>query len=224
MRPRGSAGPYRRIGLIGDIHAEDARLERALDLLASRGVELLAATGDIADGVGSVDRCCALLEERRVLVVRGNHDRWLLAGQARTLPHATPVDGVSAQSRRFLTQLPEVAELETVRGRALLCHGLGANDMAKVGPDDFGYALESNDDLQSLVRIGAYRWVLNGHSHRRMVRPFGRVTIINAGTLKRDRSPCCLELDFETATGVVFSFEGEPEVVRETRIALESDG
>jgi len=38
-------------------------------------VELIVATGDIADGVGSVDVCCALLEDRGVVTVRGNHVR-----------------------------------------------------------------------------------------------------------------------------------------------------
>jgi predicted phosphodiesterase len=198
---------YRRIGLIGDIHAEDELLERALDVLASRGVDLVAATGDIADGSGSVDRCCALLASHRVVAVRGNHDRWLLAGTARELPDATPVDRVTAESRRLLAELPEMVELKTVQGLALLCHGLGPNDMAKVGPDDAGYALEANDDLQSLIRGGAHRWILNGHSHRRMVRRFGGVTLINAGTLFRKHDPCFLELDFEATSGLVYSFD-----------------
>jgi len=197
---------YRRIGLIGDIHAEDRSLELALDFLESQGVDLVAATGDIADGPGSVDRCCALLEAHRVVVVRGNHDRWLLAGTARTLPSATPPDQVSAESRRLLAQLPEMVELDTEQGRALLCHGLGPNDMAKVAPDDMGYALESNDDLQNLLRGGAYRFILNGHSHRRMVRHFDGVTLINAGTLLRYHHPCFLELDFVNASGLVYRF------------------
>jgi predicted phosphodiesterase len=209
-----------RIGLIGDIHAEDELLERALDVLRSRAVELVAATGDIADGAGSVDRCCALLESFGAVVVRGNHDRWLLAGIARDLPHATPVEAVTAETRRMLAQLPETVEFDTVQGRALLCHGLGANDMAKVLPDDFGYALEANDDLQNLVGGGAYRWILNGHSHRHMVRDFGPLTVINAGTLLRRRGPCFLELDFETATGLVFTFDPNGVVTAPAAISL----
>ena len=34
-----------------------------------------------------------------------------------------------------------VKSFDTIKGLALLCHGIGPNDMAKVGPDDFGYAL-----------------------------------------------------------------------------------
>lgn len=198
--------PLERIGVIGDIHAEDLYLEQAIQTLRARGVQLVVATGDVADGVGSVDACCELLMAHSVLTVRGNHDRWLLAGTARELPNATALDALSERSRRFLGNLPTMAELETERGRALLCHGIGPNDMAKLGPDDFGYALETNDDLQNLIRERTFRWVINGHSHRRMVRMLSGLCVINAGTLTRDQSPCFLELDFRQNTVTAFEF------------------
>lgn len=195
-----------RIGVIGDIHAEQARLASALALLEERRVELVVATGDVADGAGSVDECCKLLALHNVVTVCGNHDRWLLAGIARDLPDATPLDDVSEDSRAFLERLPPMVEIATASGTALLCHGLGPNDMAKVGPDDFGYALATNDDLQQLLQSRYFRWVINGHSHCRMVRSFPGVTIINAGTLKPEHSPCFLEVDFAQAVVLVFEF------------------
>src|SRR4051812_6994444 len=109
---------YARIGVIGDIHAEDQRLERALDMLAGRGVELLVATGDVVDGRGSVERCCELLETRGVVTVAGNHDRWFLRGHVHGLPWATPHDSLSSRARRTLERLPSVVELATTAGRA----------------------------------------------------------------------------------------------------------
>jgi len=73
------------------------------------------------------------------VAVCGNHDRWLLAGTGRHLPHATAWADVSDESRAFLHRLPRMVEMATTKGRALLCHGLGRNDMAKVGPDDYGF-------------------------------------------------------------------------------------
>lgn len=204
--------PYRRIGLIGDIHAEDQRLERALSVLEARGVELIAATGDIGDGPGSLDRCCQLLESHRVLAVRGNHDRWLLAGTARDLPHATPPEDVADATRTMLAGLPLTAEIDTVAGRALLCHGVGSNDMARVMPGDLEYAIAANTDLQDLVRGGDYRWILNGHSHRRLIRHFAGLTLINAGTLLRHHDPCFLELDFAAGAGLAYGFDPDGEV------------
>jgi putative phosphoesterase len=213
---------YGRVGLIGDIHAEDALLERALEFLAERSVEMVASTGDVVDGEGSVDRCCALLEARRVVVVRGNHDRWFSKRTLRELPLATAPAQVASRSDDLLASLPETVDLETVAGRALLCHGIGRNDMSKVTPDDFGYAIEANADLQRLVREGTYRWVLNGHTHRRMVRHFGGLTLINAGTLAGDFDPCFLELDFAAALARVFLFRPDGQIVAGEELSLAS--
>jgi len=209
-----------RLGLIGDVHAEDQRLEGALNSFRRRGVPVIASTGDIVDGKGSVDRCCELLERNEVVTVSGNHDRWFLAGTARGLPEATDPAGVSERSRAFLKRLPRTIELNTARGLALLCHGLGPNDMAMVGPDDSSYAVDSNEDLQNLVHSGYYRWVLNGHSHRRMVRSFGRLTVVNAGTLKPEQGSCFLEVDFANAVVLVFAFEQDG-TVREAPVCTE---
>jgi predicted phosphodiesterase len=154
-----------------------------------------------------VDKCCRLLTSHNVVTVRGNHDRWFLTGLARELPDATLPASVSAESRGVLERLPPMVEIETISGRALLCHGLGPNDMAKVTPDDFGYALDANDDLQKLIRNSPYRWILNGHSHRQMIRDFNGLTIVNAGTLRRADSPCFFELDFETSVALLFEVD-----------------
>jgi predicted phosphodiesterase len=202
---------FEKIGAIGDIHCEHLHLERALAWLTTRGVDVIVATGDIADGVGSLDRCCELLSSHAVMAVAGNHDRWLLSESARQLSNATALDSISEATRGYIARLPRLAELETPQGTLLLCHGLGPNDMAKVTPDDSDYSVAANTDLQNLIRERYYRWVINGHSHRRMVRSFGGTTIINAGTIKSDDSPCFLEIDF--LRGAVSVFELTPDGV-----------
>jgi predicted phosphodiesterase len=186
-----------RIGVIGDVHAEDACLEAALAFLAGQGLDALLCVGDIVDGPGGVDRCCELLGGHGVLCVRGNRDRWFLAGQARRQPAATQTDGVSAATRAFLAGLPIRLDFETPAGPLLLCHGLGDDDMARVTPDDYGYALETNLPLQALIAEGRYRFVIDGHTHRRMIRKFERLTLLNAGALKHDENPCFMSVDFE---------------------------
>ena len=42
----------RRIGLIGDVHAEDQRLDTAIDALQAAGCDLLLCTGDLCDWPG----------------------------------------------------------------------------------------------------------------------------------------------------------------------------
>lgn len=70
--------------------------------------------------------------------------------------------------------------------------------MNRLTPDDFGYALECNEALQQLIADRRYRCVINGHTHRRMVRAFDSVTIINVGTLFRDHDPCVAIVNFES--------------------------
>lgn len=195
----------RRIGAIGDIHAEDFYLQTTLELLSGANLDLIMAVGDIADGRGSVDRCCQLLQLYNVATVRGNHERWLTAGEMRNLPDATRQDEVSSESRAFLSTLPNTREYETVAGPLLLCHGLGENDMSGVRPGDYGYALESNLALLKLTLEAKYSFVVNGHTHYRMVRSFDHLTIINAGTLYHEHQPCFLIADFEA--GIVQYFD-----------------
>jgi predicted phosphodiesterase len=163
----------RRVGLIGDVHAEDEALAFVLTELKKLGAETLLQVGDIADGPGDLSRSIALLREHHVLAVRGNHDRWLLGNQLRELPHAHALGAVDAASIHFLSQLPVTREFRSPRGHVLLCHGLGTNDMVGVKPDHEGYDISSNAELQRLISERRYRFVLNGHTHRPMLRTFG---------------------------------------------------
>lgn len=187
----------RRVGLIGDVHAEDAALEVVLRELIRLGAETLLQVGDIADGPGDLARAVALLREHRVLAVRGNHDRWLLGNQCRDLPYAQRLAGVGQKELEFLSQLPATRDFRSPRGHVLLCHGLGTNDMVGVKPDSEGHDISSNMELQRLINERRHRFVLNGHTHRAMLRTFGPLSIINGGTLLRDTERAFTFVDFE---------------------------
>ena len=210
-----------RLGVIGDVHCEDASLAQVLDFFSKRTVERVLCVGDIADGLASLDACCELLRQHDVTVVVGNHDRWLLANQMRDLPDATALGSVSSAARRYLESLPRTVDIATVRGPLQLCHGLGTNDMGSVGPDDYGYALESNTELQELLRERRYRFVVCGHTHRRMVRRFPNLVVVNVGTLNRQHDPCCVIIDFKLGHAELFDLDDEGLVVgQETNISL----
>jgi predicted phosphodiesterase len=184
-----------RLGLIGDVHAEDGLLAAALTFVAGQGVEAILCTGDVVDGAGDVERCCRLLVEGGVKVVRGNHDRWFLGESMRDFPGVTQAGDVSPRVPEVLSALPATRLLPTVAGPLLLCHGVGDDDMAALKPDDFGYALEANDPLQRLLRAGEVRFVVSGHTHVRMVRRLGGIVFVNPGTLRGDHEPAVAVLD-----------------------------
>jgi predicted phosphodiesterase len=207
-----------RIGLIGDIHAEHETLALALRVLADTGADQVLAVGDIVDGRGSVDRCCELLAEAGALTVRGNHERWFLANTMRELPDATLAANVGVEARRFLASLPATMRLAVPAGEVLLCHGLGEDDMSSVALDASGLSTRYNPPLEALIDEERPIWVLNGHTHRRGVWSYRRLTVINAGTLYREHQPCFGLVDL--AGGEVTFFDvlaggrlGEKEIV-----------
>ena len=195
-----------RIGLIGDVHAQDARLKTALEFLRAANVERILCVGDMVDGEGDGNRCCELLREFDVQTVRGNHDRWTLNDQMRELPDSVALSSLSAATIEFLRALPRTLTFATTRGPLLLCHGVGENDMKKLTPDDYGYALECNDELQALMYTGTYRFGVGGHTHQRMVKRFGPLTWINPGALFDHHAPCFALVDFERGRVEFYNF------------------
>ncbi len=183
----------RRIGLLGDVHAEDAALRRALQVFADAQVDVVVCTGDVVDGEGDVAACVARLDAARVVVVRGNHDRWLNEGTMRGHAEATALASLPADAAVWLRALPTTARVATSRGDLLVCHGVGEDDMVRLGPDDAGYALQCIDELPALLDDAALSFVVAGHTHRRMVRRFERARaplwFVNAGTLKAGDGP-----------------------------------
>jgi len=198
-----------RVGILGDIHCEVERLRRCLAQFQRAEVETVLAVGDIADGDGDLDETCALLKNAGVVAVAGNHERWLLAGQMRELPHATPKSAFSSAARAYLASLPKTRKFESPRGPVLLCHGLGEDDMSSVKPDDYGYDLENNRALWELVEGEAARFVINGHTHRVMLRNISGLTILNAGSLTSEHRPVCVIADFDEGHMQLWDFVGE---------------
>lgn len=208
----------RRIGVLGDIHCEDFRLETALRFFGDQRLDLTCSVGDIVDGPGDPNRTVELLIEHDVVCVRGNHERWLAKGEMRGLPDSNTYFDFKMAAWEFVTKLPLWRRFETIAGSALLCHGLGDDDMAGVWPFDNVLTLHSNYALWKLVNSHEYDFIINGHTHRRLVQSFDDMTIINAGTLYRKHAPCCLIVDFESCVAEYFNLPGEGRIVEAEKI------
>jgi predicted phosphodiesterase len=122
----------------------------------------------------------------------------MLQGTLRGLRHATRLEDLSVESLDYLRSLPTTLRISGGRPGWLLCHGLGPHDMASVRSDDFGYALEMNFELHDLIADPGVEGVFNGHTHRRMVRHFDGLTIVNAGSLVSNQEPGILLVDPES--------------------------
>jgi putative phosphoesterase len=210
----------RRLGVIGDVHAEDELLQAALELLPVEGAELMVCTGDVADGPGNVDACCELLAHAQAITVRGNHDRWLLGGRMRDVPGATQLDSLADWTRDYLKALPPTVELQAEGGPLLLCHGIGDNDLGQLKAEDEGYALENNTELQQILRQDHFRYLIAGHTHEAMVRRLNRLTVINPGTLSREHRPTFVLLDLGQGSVQFYHFDERRAVVQGESVSL----
>ncbi len=210
-----NTAPIRRLGVIGDVHAEHHRLAAALRVLESRAVDAIVCTGDIVDGVGCPDRATELLQKADVHVVRGNHDRWILESRVRHVAQAHQLHNLAPATRDYLSRLPVQLELDTILGRVLLCHGVAGNDLKKVWPGTTRMATERCKKLDAIIETGAYQLMINGHMHFRTLMYFETLTLINAGTLKGTHWPGFSLIDLEQAQ--ISAFEFRPSGVEQTR-------
>ena len=78
-----------RIGIIGDVHAQDDKLRQALRQLEKLGVDQIVCTGDLPDGTGDLEESCRLLQKEHVLTVREITIAGFLMGSSGTLRKPT---------------------------------------------------------------------------------------------------------------------------------------
>jgi predicted phosphodiesterase len=205
--------PLRRIGIIGDVHAEDERLAIAIETLREAGAERLVCVGDVADGMGDLDRAVALLEEAHVTTIAGNHERWFLGDTMRDLRNVQHRDQHPDAARAF-GFYPPLLEVATVRGPMLFCHAVGRDDMTVL---DERTAIEMARWMPEFVAIetaARFRFVVAGHVHRFFVRRFPGFVWINAGTLKRDDDPCFVLVDLEASEVQQLALEDDLTILR----------
>lgn len=185
-----------KLGIIGDVHCENETLKKVTEFFQDQGIQSTVCVGDIVDGKGDVNETISILKKNNVITVLGNHDEWSMKNYLRQLPDATMRHHLSEVSIEFLSALPRSIVFESILGQVLLCHGLNDDHMSTVRPHDMDYALKNNDELQKLMERKEIQICICGHSHYRMVKTFGHVVIINAGTLYREHQPCFAILDF----------------------------
>jgi predicted phosphodiesterase len=186
----------RRLGVIGDVHGRGELLQRASDALLAHSVDTVVCVGDIYGSEPGTAACCRLLQERQIVTVRGNHDRWLL--------EAADCDdklrqSIGSETLEFLSGLPVTALINTATGPALVCHGVGTNDLAHL-PKTF-----PNSYVRRCLRLGLIspecRLVVHGHSHVQRHQTREGVLFVTVGALKSCPEGGCLIID--TSSGVV---------------------
>lgn len=119
-------------GVLGDIHGNREALEAALAALDAQGVTRIVCVGDLIGYNADPDDCVAMLRERGILSIAGNHD---LIGTCRLGFEQCSNKAMHALKRTRRMLRPETADYlrslpahRVIEERVLLTHG-GVRDV-----------------------------------------------------------------------------------------------
>lgn len=167
-----------RIAVITDVHADVHALRDAFTQIDHFGIETILCCGDLLDYGLFPEGTLALLRERNVVAIRGNHDRWAIEG-------GQDMSGwdLTAKAVAYLQSLPQ-GWRKVIDGVAVvLAHGRPGDDMNGVDSTAPGWELAKIlDDAQADV-------LFLGHTHAPFIRRVNAKLIINPGALLRDPGP-----------------------------------
>ena len=148
--------------------------------------------------MGCPNRSAKLLQENKVITVRGNHDRWIIENKARHIKKAHSLHDLTVDTLAFLKKLPTQATIDLGEIRILVCHGVGDNDLEKIWPGTDRLKALKSELLDKIISSKRYNYMINGHIHFRTMIHFRKMTLINAGTIAGDFWPGVSILDLET--------------------------
>ena len=125
------------LGIITDVHADLAALRAALDHFDAQGVDNIVCAGDIVDGGDQPEQVIALLRERGIPCIRGNHDRWAVMRHGRGEAEHHGDAGkrfIEAGTVAWLKALPTRWDDSLEGVRVAVRHGTPYSDMDGIYP------------------------------------------------------------------------------------------
>lgn len=213
-----------RLAVLSDIHGNLLALEAVLsDLKQAGGADKIWLLGDlVAFGSRPIETLQLIRTLPEALVIRGNHDRYLVTGQRTAMRPAKneaelqehrnemverdnnynwTLSKLSFADYEYLVKLRHEVDLEVPGyGWVIGYHGTPGSDEGIIKPDT--PAEEALDQL--LDREG--RLGIGGHTHRAMDRDLGRWRLINAGSIgapQDETRPCYALITFADGTAQV---------------------
>lgn len=127
-----------RFAVLGDIHSNKFALESVLEDIRTKKVDFVISTGDLVGYMPFPNEVIEMLRERQVLVVQGNHDKFIATSypvsrdliskmsyeQIQSNASAAFTNYViSHDNRRYLKNLPEYIKLNCSGFKMVVVHG-----------------------------------------------------------------------------------------------------
>jgi|SRR5579875_2088841 putative phosphoesterase len=165
-----------KIGIVSDIHANAHALRRALEDMGS--VDMVLCAGDSISEYRFCPETVAILRERQVQLIRGNHEAVLLGGRNPQYLKKCQAE-FSADLLDFLSTAPLSLEMSADQARILMTHA------SPLPPyEDYVYA---GSPILRQVGTLPYEYIILGHTHMPMVHKTNGVTVINPGSCSEPR-------------------------------------
>ena len=158
-----------KLGVVSDIHCNAPSLRRALQLMGD--IDELICLGDSIWEYRFSNEVARLLVEREAHTILGNHEECFFGPsgeRARARPDNDP------ELMDWLARRPHRLELERDGKRLLLVHSTPWEPRG-------AYVLPESGELARFAEADA-DIVLYGHTHRQVVKRFGRTLVINPGS------------------------------------------
>lgn len=179
----------RSLFLISDVHANAPALRAVLDEIPRDALILCA--GDIVGYYMNPNEVCVMLRDRGVLCVQGNHDDYVVSGQAlapeRDAKYMTSWTRaeLSTENLQWLKSLPFEIDFrlppageETQSGLLRLVHGSIFSMEDRIYPDTpLGQFTDETCDI-----------IVGGHTHHPMARHSGKTLFVNPGSVGQPRN------------------------------------
>lgn len=202
------------IALISDIHGNAAALEAVLDALDSMRIGTIYCLGDVGGYYSEINACCALLRERGIPTLMGNHDWYLSSGEP--CPR-------SQSANDCLTYQHSVVEAGHLAWLRALPRELNAGGLRMIHGgwrDPLDEYLEPSDAYFDALEG---RFFASGHLHVQYVWQGERATYCNPGSVgqPRDGDP---RAAFATWDGARFTLHRIPYDVDRAAAAMRAAG
>lgn len=176
-----------RILVLSDVHANLAALEGV-----EESYDFLLCLGDLVDYGPQPQEAIRWVRERAFKVIRGNHDQALaydtdchcapVMKEAAVTTRAWHSRLLSAEEKIYLGELPLSMHVELGGAKFFLSHASPTGDLYKYLRPEI-----SDEALAEEIRGIDADFIFIGHTHLPMIRPIGKTTVINPGSIGQPR-------------------------------------
>lgn len=112
-----------RIAIVSDIHADSIALKEALVQIERLRCDRIVCPGDLVDYGAYPDETIALIREREIPCIMGNHDRWVVENWNDTLTSSVRGRRLALGSLEWIASLPGAWDADVEGIRVGMRHG-----------------------------------------------------------------------------------------------------